>query len=154
MSLVHPEFSLAMPWFDMIGPGSFRWSRELFERPGGTAARAARVLRPGHDRPGLRGAQGSERVVFHVVQGQDGLDHGGAPLRAAPQLGGQDFPVLQAGVAPLADAAALRPTAVPRPGSTPSARSARAACASRNRKPAGLLFSARTSPRARAPRPR
>lgn len=53
------------------------------------------------------GARRGERVVFEVVQGEDGLDDGGAAPRAAPQLRGQGFPVLELRVPALADAAQL-----------------------------------------------
>src|SRR5260370_39251306 len=89
----------------MIGSVSFRWSQRRAGRGWVTAVLAVPVLRPGNDRAWLRGAEGGERVVFHVVQGEDGLDHGGALFRPAPQLGGQDFPVLEAGGGALAHAA-------------------------------------------------
>jgi hypothetical protein len=41
------------------------------------------------------------------MQGQDRVDRGGAVLRAAAQLAGQDFPIFQAGVAAFVDAAEL-----------------------------------------------
>src|SRR5260370_8065922 len=99
----------------MIGSVSFRWSQRRAGRGWVTAVLAVPVLRPGNDRAWLRGAEGGERVVFHVVQGEDGLDHGGALFRPAPQLGGQDFPVLEARRAPPAHAPPLRLPPVPPP---------------------------------------
>jgi hypothetical protein len=107
MSLFHPGFSQLVSLFDRPGPGSFRWSWGRAGRVWDTAVRGVPVFRSGNDRGGSGGLEGGERVVFHVVQGQDGPDHGGAAFRAAAQLGGQDFPVLQAGVAAFADAAQL-----------------------------------------------
>src|SRR5450756_35031 len=107
MSFFHPELSQGPARFDRPGRGSFRWFRELFEHLRDTALPTASASQPGNDQALSRGAQGGERVVFHVVQAQDGLDHRGTPLRVAAQLGGQDFPVFQPGVAAFADAAEL-----------------------------------------------
>ena len=107
MSFLHPELPQGVGWFDRFEPDSFRWLRALFAWPSNTALAVAGVSRIGNDRTGSRGAQGSERVMFHVVQGQHGLDQGGALARIAAQLGGQHLPVLQAGVPALADAAEL-----------------------------------------------
>src|SRR5690349_22881429 len=85
MSFLHPELSQGTPRFDRYGPGSFRCFRALFVRLWNTALVAAPVSRIGNDRAGSRGAQGSERVVFHVMQGQDGLDHGGAAFGVTAQ---------------------------------------------------------------------
>ena len=106
MSFLHPEFPQGGGWFDRSGLGSLCWFRGIFERFPDTAAARVPLLRAGNDRF-RRGADDGERIVFHVVQGQHRLDHRGALLRAAAQLGGQHFPVFQAGVAALADAAEL-----------------------------------------------
>ncbi len=60
-----------------------------------------------HDWRVSGGAQRGERVVLEVVQGEDGLDDGGAAFRAAPQLGGQGLPVLELRVSSFANAAQL-----------------------------------------------
>jgi hypothetical protein len=93
LSFLHPEFPQGggrfedLAWVLCAGSGGYSSAYRIRRWRGWPQ------LRTGNDPVRSRGAQGGERVIFHVMQGQDRLDHGGAVLRAAAQLAGQHFPV-------------------------------------------------------------